>query len=126
MKIISAKEAKNSFGSFIDSAQKEPVMITKRDRPIGIFFSMQDVESLTRKNSATGSGFASGYVLADKGYDSDRFVAAITANQGIPVIPSKKNRKTPRALDKTRYKERNRVERLFQKLKHFMRVATRC
>lgn len=46
MKTISAKEAKNSFGSFIDSAQREPVMITRRDRPIGIFFSMQDVESL--------------------------------------------------------------------------------
>lgn len=46
MKTISAKDAKNSFGSFLDSAQREPVMITKRDRPIGIFFSMQDVESL--------------------------------------------------------------------------------
>ncbi|MGZ4955095.1 MAG: type II toxin-antitoxin system prevent-host-death family antitoxin [Methylobacter sp.] len=46
MKTISAKDAKNSFGSFLDSAQREPVMITKRDRPIGIFFSMQDIESL--------------------------------------------------------------------------------
>jgi prevent-host-death family protein len=42
MKTISAKDAKNSFGSFLDSAQREPVMITKRDRPIGVFFSMQD------------------------------------------------------------------------------------
>lgn len=46
MKTISARDAKNSFGSFLDSAQREPVMITKRDRPIGIFFSMQDIESL--------------------------------------------------------------------------------
>lgn len=46
MKTISAKEAKNSFGSFLDSAQREPVLVTKRDRPIGIFFSMQDVEAL--------------------------------------------------------------------------------
>jgi prevent-host-death family protein len=46
MKTISAKDAKNSFGSFLDSAQREPVMITKRDRPIGIFFSMQDVKAL--------------------------------------------------------------------------------
>jgi transposase len=71
------------------------------------------------------AGFAPGYVLADKGYGSDQFVSAITASQSIPVIPSKKNRKTPRALDKTLYKERNLVERLFQKLKHFRRVATR-
>ena len=46
MKTISAKEAKNAFGSFLDSAQREPIMITKHDRPIGIFFSMQDVEAL--------------------------------------------------------------------------------
>jgi transposase len=70
-------------------------------------------------------GFEAGYVLADKGYDSDQFVFAIEKNQAIPVIPSKKNRKMPRDLDKTLYKERNLVERLFQKLKHFRRIATR-
>jgi transposase len=70
-------------------------------------------------------GFEAGYVLADKGYDSDRFVFAIEKNHAIPVIPSKKNRKMPRDLDKTLYKERNLVERLFQKLKHFRRIATR-
>jgi transposase len=70
-------------------------------------------------------GFEAGYVLADKGYDSDAFVSAITESRAIPVIPSKKNRKTPRDLDKTLYKERNLVERLFQKLKNFRRIATR-
>jgi hypothetical protein len=53
------------------------------------------------------AGFAPGYVLADKGYtlwgtsDSDPFVDAITASQGVPVIPSKKSRKTPRAIENT-------------------------
>jgi transposase len=41
-------------------------------------------------------GFEAGYVLADKGYDSDAFISAIAENQAIPVIPSKKNRKEPR------------------------------
>ena len=64
--------------------------------------------------------------MKGKGYDSDQFVFAITASLCIPVIPSKKNRKTPRALDKTLYNERNLVERLlFQKLKYFKRVVTR-
>ena len=71
------------------------------------------------------AGFTANYVLADKGYDSDRFVTAIKANNGTPVIPSKKNRKTPREWDKSLYKERNLVERLFQKLKNFRRIATR-
>jgi prevent-host-death family protein len=46
MKTISAKDAKNAFGTFLDSAQREPVMITKHDRPIGIFLSMHDVHTL--------------------------------------------------------------------------------
>ncbi|MFA6163898.1 MAG: transposase, partial [Methylobacter sp.] len=37
----------------------------------------------------------------------------------------KKNRKVPRDFDKVLYKERNAVERFFQKLKNFRRIATR-
>lgn len=70
-------------------------------------------------------GFAAQYVLADKGYDSDQFIAAIQAQNAQPVIPPKRNRKPQRAYDTTLYKERNLVERLFQKLKQFRRLATR-
>jgi len=35
-------------------------------------------------------GFEAGYVLADKGYDSDPVVSAIEKNHAVPVIPSKK------------------------------------
>lgn len=41
------------------------------------------------------------------------------------VIPPKRNRKTQRDYDRELYKERNRVERFFAKLKQFRRVATR-
>jgi transposase len=71
------------------------------------------------------AGFEAGYVLADKGYDSDAFISAIAESQAMPVIPARKNRKVPRELDRDLYKERNRVERCFQKLKHFRRIATR-
>jgi len=70
-------------------------------------------------------GFEADYVLADKGYDSDQFVSAIESSQAVPVIPSKKNRIAPRECDQELYKERNWVERFFQKLKHFRRIATR-
>jgi prevent-host-death family protein len=62
MKTISAKEAKNAFGSFLDSAQREPVMITKRDRPVGIFFSMQDVEALIQVSEAFKKGIHTGII----------------------------------------------------------------
>ena len=70
-------------------------------------------------------GFNAGFVLADKGYDSDAFVATIKASGASPAIPPRSNRITPRDYDKDIYKERNLVERLFQRLKQYRRVATR-
>jgi transposase len=70
-------------------------------------------------------GFDFEAVLADKGYDSDAFVEVIQRRGAEAIIPSKKNRLNPRSLDRHLYKARNLVERFFQKLKQFRRVATR-
>lgn len=42
MKVMSARDAKNHFGEFLDSARREPVVITKNDRPVGIMISIED------------------------------------------------------------------------------------
>ncbi len=70
-------------------------------------------------------GLKAGAVLADKGYDSDRLCKKIIEQGGEIVIPPRRHRKMPRLYDKHLYKERNAVERFFNKLKHFRRVATR-
>ena len=70
-------------------------------------------------------GFNPEFVLADKGYDSDNFISKVTDCGACPVIPPRKNRLVLRDYDRELYKERNLVERLFQKLKHFRRIATR-
>ena len=70
-------------------------------------------------------GFDVDYVLADKGYDSDDFIETIEASGAEAVIPPRQNRRQQRQYDRELYKERNLVERLFQKLKHFRRIATR-
>lgn len=64
-------------------------------------------------------------VLADKGYDSDALAKTITETGADCVIPPTKKRKQQREYDVHLYKERNQVERLFNKLKNFRRVATR-
>ena len=46
MKVMTAKEAKNSFGIFIDTAQIEPVLVTRRKRPIGVFLSIQEINNI--------------------------------------------------------------------------------
>jgi transposase len=70
-------------------------------------------------------GLQAGAVLADKGYDADYVIDRVQEMEAIVVIPGKKNRRTQRLIDRELYKERNCVERLFNRLKNFRRVATR-
>ena len=42
MKVMTARDAKNHFGEFLDAAQREPVIITKNNRPVGLMISIQD------------------------------------------------------------------------------------
>lgn len=65
------------------------------------------------------------HIIADKGYDSDAFVLIITDTGAQAVIPPRSNRKEQRFYDAELYKERNLVERFFQKAKHYRRIATR-
>ena len=44
MKTITAAEAKNAFGKFLDMARREPVLVTKNNRAVGVFMSMEDIE----------------------------------------------------------------------------------
>jgi transposase len=64
-------------------------------------------------------------VLADKAYDSNASRAAIVGMGTEPVIPSNRSRKIVMPHDTAVYKHRNRIERCFNRLKHFRRYATR-
>lgn len=46
MKEVAARDAKNQFGRFIDAAQAEPVRVTKKSRPVGVFMSEVQYERL--------------------------------------------------------------------------------
>jgi len=63
--------------------------------------------------------------LADKAYDADALIDTLEQRGIVPVIPSKANRVEPRDTDFALYRERNLVERFFNKLKHFRAIATR-
>lgn len=70
-------------------------------------------------------GLSTEAVIGDKGYDADALVARIHAAGAEAVIPSRNNRTEPRAYDRHLYKDRNLVERFFNRLKQFRRIATR-
>jgi putative transposase len=64
-------------------------------------------------------------VLADKAYDSNDLRQRIADMKAEAVIPSKRNRKIAIPHDAEVYRHRNRIERCFNRLKHFRRFATR-
>ncbi len=56
-------------------------------------------------------------LLADKGYDGDRFRESLLVRGILPIIPLRSKRRVPHYPDYRRYQDRNRVERTFSKLK---------
>lgn len=70
-------------------------------------------------------GIFAGFVIADKAYDSNSLRELIKRMGAEAVIPSKSNRTQPPEFDKEVYKNRNLIERFFNKLKQFRRIATR-
>jgi transposase len=64
-------------------------------------------------------------LIADKAYDADALIDGLAEQEITPVIPPKANRKTKRDCDFALYRERNLIERFFNKIKHFRAIATR-
>lgn len=46
MKTMSALEAKNAFGQFLATAQREPVVVTKNSREVAAMFSVEDLQEM--------------------------------------------------------------------------------
>lgn len=47
MKTMAASVASKEFGRYLDAAQREPVIVTKKNRPVAVTVSVQDWEELT-------------------------------------------------------------------------------
>jgi transposase len=71
------------------------------------------------------AGLSAVGVIADKAYDSNALRQLIADSGAQAVIPSNRTRKVLIPHDVITYKLRNRIERFFNKLKHFRRIATR-
>lgn len=66
MTTVTSKDAQNKFGAMLDTAQREPVTITRRDRPVAVVVSPEryaELEALedsiwsARAKRAAKSGF---------------------------------------------------------------------
>ena len=49
MATMTALEAKNGFGQFLDAVQRSPVTVTKNGREVGAMFSKADLEKMAAR-----------------------------------------------------------------------------
>ena len=64
-------------------------------------------------------------LMADKGYDANALRALVGKRGAWANIPPKSNRKGPICFSRHLYRDRNLIERFFNKIKQFRGIATR-
>ena len=65
MKTMSANDAKARFDQFIDTAQQEPVVVTKKNHPVGVFLSIDHLEDTIWGEKAK-EAHAEGYLTVEE------------------------------------------------------------
>lgn len=69
MRTITSVEAQNKFGALLDNAQREPVTITRRGRPVAFLLSpadMQELMNVRQSREKTLADFQAFFAVSDK------------------------------------------------------------
>ena len=93
-------------------------------RPVRLFITAGQVSDYTGAAALMNDLPEAEWLLADRGYDADWFRDTLIDKGTKPCIPGRKSRKKTIKYDKRRYKRRNRIERMFGRLKDWRRVST--
>lgn len=93
--------------------------------PLRLAISAGQVHEINAAEDLLGDIRPGQIVLADKGYDANWLRAVIKAKGAFANIPSRALRKVPLGFSAWHYSKRNCIERFFNKLKYFRRIATR-
>jgi transposase len=64
-------------------------------------------------------------LVGDKAYSTDKVRGYLRRREVDAVIPYRAGQRTSDPFDRRTYRERNRIERLINRLKQFRRIATR-
>jgi transposase len=100
-------------------------MVDALGNPLGFFLTGGEAHDLVGADHLLPDMQAD-TLIADKAFDADeRVIKPLAAASKNAVIPSKANRRTPRAFDRDLYVARHLIENFFAKLKQFRAIATR-
>ncbi|MDN5871644.1 MAG: IS5 family transposase [Nitrococcus sp.] len=111
--------SRGGFGTKIHS------IVDALGNPIGFTLTGSEQADIRQATQLLEHAPSAEAVIADKAYDSDALVQHIEAAGAESIIPPRSNRTSPRTYDQHRYKARNLVERFFNRLNQFRRIATR-
>ena len=100
-------------------------MVDARGLPLAITLSPGQASDKAAVEALLAAHPAPGDVVADRGYDARAVLDLIATRGGRGHIPTQRDRKAQRSVDPALYRRRNVVERFFNRLKHFRKVATR-
>jgi transposase len=93
--------------------------------PVRLLLTPGQASDKTTAPELVGPLGLTGDVVGDRGYFGQAVIAAIEASGATAHIPSQSNVRVVRTVDRDLYRERNKVERFFNRLKHFRGIATR-
>jgi transposase len=98
-------------------------VVSSNGQLVRYFLTGGQVNDVTQAEALI-TGLSGKAVVADRAYDSDAFLAAVTASGMRAVVPSRATRRSLRELDSEAYGRRNVIERWFGRVKQYRRVAT--
>lgn len=100
--------------------------LTDKDcRPIAFLLTGGQVADCVAADTLLDQVTAADLVHGDKGYDTNAVRRKIEAKGAAPNIPPKVNRIWKNCFSPFLYRNRNAIERMFNRLKDFRRIATR-
>lgn len=101
------------------------VLVDAEGRPVTLRLTAGQVADCREAEALIDTLGEGDILLADKGYDTDAIRAKAKERKAWANIPPKANRKATFAFSAWLYRQRNLVERFFNRIKHFRRIATR-
>ena len=100
-------------------------VVDRRGLPVRLMLTQGQASDKTAAPELVAPLALTGDVVADRGYYGRAVIAALQADGATAHIPSQSNVRIVRSVDRELYRNRNLIERFFNRLKHFRGIATR-